>query len=133
MKITAKQYAQALFESVSVAGASKTKAIIKNFCRVLADNNQTSQQEKIIKKFELIWDRSNNIARAEIISARKLSRETGKILRACLKRVAAGKKIEVEEKVDKSIMGGVVMKYGDKILDESLKARLAEFKNVIGR
>ncbi|MDD5295147.1 MAG: ATP synthase F1 subunit delta [Patescibacteria group bacterium] len=131
MRITAKQYAQALFESVSAASDNKTKAVIKSFCRVLADNNQTSQQEKIIKKFELIWDRSNNIARAEIVSARKLSRETGKILRECLKKVAAGKKIEVEEKIDKSIMGGVIMKHGDKILDASLRRRLENFREII--
>ena len=130
MKITAKQYAQALFESID-AGDNKTKAVIKSFCRVLADNNQISQQEKIIKKFELIWDRSNNIARAEIVSAHKLSRETGKILRECLKKFAAGRKIEVEEKVDKNIMGGVVIKYGDKILDASLRRRLGNFREII--
>ncbi|MDD5031440.1 MAG: ATP synthase F1 subunit delta [Patescibacteria group bacterium] len=131
MKITAKQYAKALFESVSAAPSDKVGEVVKNFCRALKANNQTSQLGKIIGQFEQIWDKKNNIVKAEIISALKLNSETEKIIEQYLKKTVGAKEIELSRKVDKNILGGVIIKYGDRILDESLRTRLAEFSQTL--
>jgi F-type H+-transporting ATPase subunit delta len=133
MKITAKQYAISLFEAINLAEGSKIRDIVKNFSRVLVENNQISQLGKIIGQFERIWDKKNNIVKAEITSALKLTPGTEKAVKFYLKKAAEGGEIELSQKIDKSILGGIVIKYGDKIMDASLRGRLAEFKNMIGR
>ncbi|MDD5072002.1 MAG: ATP synthase F1 subunit delta [Patescibacteria group bacterium] len=133
MKITAKQYAVSLFEAIDRAEGSKIRDIIKNFSRILVENNQTSQLGKIIGQFERIWDKKNKIVKAEIISALKLTPETEKAVKFYLKRTAEGGEVKLSQKVDKSVLGGLIIKRDDRILDASLKTRLAEFKNVIGK
>ncbi|MFA4834318.1 MAG: ATP synthase F1 subunit delta [Patescibacteria group bacterium] len=133
MKITAKQYGEALFESVSDASGGKVKEVVKNFCRVLKANNQVSQLGKIIGQFEQIWNKKNNITKAEIISALKLAPETEKVIGRYLVKTANGGEVKLSKQIDKNILGGVIIKHGDRILDESLRTRLAEFKNAIGR
>lgn len=130
-KITAKQYAQALFESVSAASGGKVKEVVKNFCLALKANNQASQLGKIIGQFEQIWDKKNNITKAEVASALELSSETEKIVGRYLKKAAGDKEVELSQRVDKNVLGGIIIKYGDKILDESLRTRLSEFSRTL--
>ena len=129
MKIKPKQYAISLFESLDGANEKRAKEIIEKFVQVLVENNQASQIEKIIKYFENLWNKENSLVEAEIVSARELDKSVIKLLNNYIIELSDAKKVNIKEKVDKSILGGVVIKYGDKILDSSLKNKLGEFRS----
>ncbi len=127
MKITAKQYAVSLFESIEDASSNQTKAVVKKFARVLVANNDTALLEKIIRYFSHIWNEDKGIIEAEIITARKLDNNVVKLLEDYVKKTTKGKQVKLAKNIDINILGGVVLKYGDKVLDASLKTKLSQF------
>ncbi len=128
MRITAKQFALSLYESAVGKKAAEVKVVIKNFVDVLTKHHKTNAADKIIIEFNKIWNERNGIVDAELISARGLSKETVKQLKIYIAKLSGANEVAATEKVDDSILGGAVIKYGDKVLDGSLKLALADLK-----
>lgn len=131
MKITAKQYAEVLFQSVNGQSKDKAKKIVDNFAKVLIENNQSSQLEKILSFFNNIWNQNNMIAEAEITSANELDKDSRKEIDKFIRNNASQKEIETKINIDSGIKGGFIVRLGDQIFDSSLKTRLNEFKKKI--
>lgn len=131
MKIAPKQYAESLYDSVSDKPKNEIKKVIEGFARILISNNDISKLDKIIEQFSLIWKKEGGIVEAEIKSARELDKQVVKLLNNYIASLSGAKKVEVKEQVDKNILGGLVIKYNDKVLDGSLKTRIKELKKVI--
>lgn len=129
MKITTKQLALSLYESVEGKSAAEVKVAIKQFVEVLAGKNQLAKAEKIIAEFIKIWHIKHGIVEALAISTNGLNKADVKLLKDYIADLSGAKKVLLNEKVDKNILGGVIIKYGDKILDGSLKTQLADLKN----
>ncbi len=129
MRITAKQFALSLYESVEGKSAADVKPVIKKFVEILAEKNKIASADKIIKEFTKVWQTERGQVEAEILSANELSRETVKLLKTYIAKHSGAEEIKVDEIVDKNILGGVVIKYGDKIIDGSLKAQLEGLKD----
>lgn len=129
MKITAKQFALSLYESIEGKSAAEVKVVIKKFVEVLAGKNRIAKAEKIIAEFVKIWHTKHGIVEALATSANGLNKADVKLLKNYIADLSGAKEVILAEKIDKSILGGVIIKYGDKILDGSLKTQLADLKN----
>ena len=128
MKVTAKQYARSLYEVAQNKKGSQAKDAIKRFTVLLVNNNDIAKADKIIMEFEQLWNKEQGIVAAEIVSARELDKKIVKMLNDYIVKLSQAEKVEVTEKVDRNILGGTVIKFGDKIIDGSTKARLDELK-----
>ena len=128
MKITAKQYALALAGSLVGQEMAAAKKLLDNFVRLLAQNRDLGLAENIIFELGKIWDAGEGKLEAEITSTHQPNEETLELVQAYLKRMTAAKKISLIKKMDKGLLGGVVIKYGDKVIDLSLKRRLADLR-----
>jgi F-type H+-transporting ATPase subunit delta len=131
MKITAKQYATVLLESLSDKNEKETGEVLKKFADVLRANNHLSLLGGIIRFFNEAWDKKNNTVEAEIVTARKIGAPAIAELGKFIKARAGSEDVEMSEKIDSSLLGGVVLRYGNKSLDLSLKNKLAELKRQI--
>ncbi|HTW97097.1 MAG TPA: ATP synthase F1 subunit delta [Candidatus Methylomirabilis sp.] len=131
MKITAKQYATVLLESLEGKDEKQTEETIKKFAAVLRANNHLSLLGGIIRFFNEAWDKKNNTVEAEIVTARVISKNAIAELEKFIKARAGSDKVEMSEKIDSSLLGGVVLRYGNKSLDLSLKTKLADLKRQI--
>ena len=120
MKITPKQYAISLYETTKNVDKFRAGERIKNFVNILKKNNDLSLANKIKAEYNKYYRNQKNISKIEIISNAKLSSETlNKIIQKFKNQ------IEVEEKIDKSLINGVVIKINDDILiDGSVKRKL---------
>jgi F-type H+-transporting ATPase subunit delta len=127
MKINSKQYAVALLESLE-ENKDNEKEVAKKFAAALISAGQVSRWPEIMEIFEKIWNKKNNIVKADIFSANSLSAETINVLKEMIKEKSSGIEIKIEQKVDKSLLGGVVLHYGDKVLDLSLKNKIEKLK-----
>lgn len=67
---------------------------------------------------------------AEVTSARELTQEQMKSLTSTLKS-SVGQDIKLDVKVDESLIGGLVVKVGSKMIDTSIRAKLASLQNVM--
>ncbi|MDA3802578.1 MAG: ATP synthase F1 subunit delta [Patescibacteria group bacterium] len=124
MKIKTKQYARALFESYEEASKEEKDKILTNFVKILKDNNDLYLLDRIVVDFTETWDKNKNIVRAEISSAHKIDEKTEDVLVKKIKELSSAKDIDIEKKNNKKLLGGVVVKYGDRILDSSISTRL---------
>jgi len=124
MKLTNKKYAQALFESVNGKDERKINIVLKNFVSLLIKNNALAEIDKITEEFDTIWNKENKIVKATITTAQELDQATSKSLEDYIKKLSGAEKLEVEKKINKDLISGTIIKYGDRILDNSLKTRI---------
>ena len=133
MRITAKQYALSLYESVHGKTAGEAKPLVKKFVELLVKKNKITLEDKIIKEFDKTWNKAAGLVEVEITSAGGLNKEMAKLLKSYVAKLSGAKEIAVQEKIDKTMLGGVIIKYGDKVLDGSLKNSLAELREKLIR
>ena len=128
MRYTHQQYAQALFESFQDTKPKDHDQIIENFIMVLKKNGDLSEYEKIIAVYEDYDRNEKGIKQVEVTTAQdtKLNKE---VLNHLNKLV--GKNIEIIRKVDENIIGGVVIKVDDTLIDGSTKRQLEDLENTL--
>ena len=112
------------------AGADAT---VKNFCHLLADKGRLAALPAIAGCYGDLLDAENGVLRGTVLTAVTLDAEKQKTLKTGLEKKAKNKKLELEFKVDKSILGGLMLKVGDRVLDASLRAQLTILRDTIKR
>lgn len=100
--------------------------------RLLARKRRLAALPAIARQLVRLTDDDQNLVRAEVSSAGPLSEDYLGKLRAELEK-ATGKKVVVTHKLDKSLIGGVVTRLGDRVIDGSVKTRLATFRESLLR
>ena len=131
MKITNSQYAQTLLDLVRDGSEKERRLAILSFAKMLVERHDAYRLDKILSEFEQLFNKEFNIIKAEMNSFFPLNKETTKLLSDYIKKSATAEEIVMDFKTDKSILGGVVIKYGDKIFDAGLKSRLNKLKERI--
>ena len=103
---------------------------LKNFASILAENGRLNILPSIAENFSDLIDRLKEVSRLEIISAFPMSdEEKEKVLSEV--RKSAGSLAAVEWSVDAELLGGRVIKSGDKLLDASLSGSLDKAKQAL--
>jgi len=115
-----------------VLGKSNFSNLVKNFLNLLLDKNRIDCVEAIADMYAMLTDEASNIAHAEIITARPLQDEILQKVVASLKEMTS-KNIKSEVKEDPELIGGIVVKIGDLVLDGSVKAQLEGLKESFRR
>lgn len=128
MRVTVKQYAQSLYEITKKKKGSQVKADIKKFVEILVKNNDLKLAEKVVNEFIKIRNKEEGIVEAEITSARRLDTTVTKMLNKYIIKLSGAKIVVLKKDLDKDLLGGVVIKYGDKILDGSMKTKLSDLR-----
>ncbi|SMB88212.1 ATP synthase F1 subcomplex delta subunit [Desulfonispora thiosulfatigenes DSM 11270] len=105
----------------------KVSEIILNTLFVLIDKHRELILEGILEVYQQYADESRNIQDAEVSSAVQL---TDKDFNELTEKLSAmtGKNIRLTVKVDPSIIGGLVVRIGDKVIDGSVVKRLSVMK-----
>ncbi len=123
MKITPKQYAQALYEITQTASSHDANIAIENFVQYLGKRGVLSRANQIISEFIKYYNFQEGIIGVEASSAREFSSDEKKDIVSSFEKIT-GKKIELHQKIDKEVLGGVIFKIQDTIIDASLKTQL---------
>ncbi len=123
----AKKQIEGLMEALLGKGASKQQ---QNFLRILADNQRLLLLPEIAALFETLKSEAEKTINVVVDSAFELSAaQKTKIVDSLKKRM--GREIKLSCKVNKEILGGVVIRAGDKVIDGSARTRLTEMANVL--
>jgi F-type H+-transporting ATPase subunit delta len=130
MKISAKKYAQILYSSLEKE-PKNAKEILAGFAALLSQNNDFSKEKKIIDEFRKIWNREKGIIEAEVITSGEIGKSALSNINKFILELSGAKEISVSHKEEPGILGGAVIKFGDKIIDASLKTKLFELKQKI--
>ena len=106
------------------AGVTVTVA---NFIRVVAHNGRLFILPAVIAAFRELAAKARGEVAAEVTSASPLSREQVTSLAATLKQ-KIGKTVTLQEHIDASLIGGLIVKVGSQMIDSSLKTKLTAMK-----
>jgi F-type H+-transporting ATPase subunit delta len=110
-----------------VLDKSNFSGLMKNFLYLLLDKNRLEAIEAIADHYSGLTDAVSGVARAEIITAMPLKNEVLGGIEESLERLIS-KKIKAEVREDKDLIGGIVVRIGDLVLDGSVRAQLEGLK-----
>jgi F-type H+-transporting ATPase subunit delta len=118
-----------LVEIAERMGLSETA---RSTLRLLSRKRRIAALPSIARQLSRLVDEDQNVLRAEVSSAGPLSEDYLAKLRAALEQ-GTGKKVVVTFRQDPSLIAGVVTKIGDRVIDGSVRARLAGFRESLLR
>lgn len=103
-----------------------------NFLRIIIDKGREEYIEEIVKEYVLLVDSAVNKVDAIAITAIPMKKEDLLNLQANLSK-SSGKNIQLQNQVDPTIIGGVLVKIGDKVIDGTVKSRLATMQEQLSK
>jgi F-type H+-transporting ATPase subunit delta len=103
-----------------------------NFLELLIENHRLPLIHRIRRQFEVLWDHENRRLPVEVTSAVELERS---VIEALESRILeqTGQNVELESIVDPDILGGIVLRVGNSILDASVRHRLEQLRKEVAR
>jgi F-type H+-transporting ATPase subunit delta len=111
----------------ALADKAKVGGLALNFLKLMAKNRRLAAVPEAISAFNALVAQAKGEATAEVTSAEKLSPKQITDLKAALKSTI-GSDVALTTKVDASILGGLIVKVGSRMMDNSLKTKLANLK-----
>jgi len=109
---------------------SQAKPQQRNFVRVLVDNQRLLLLPEIVALFESLRAEAEKTVNVVVDSAFELSAAQQEKIISTLK-TSMGREIKLVCKVNKELLGGVVIRAGDKVIDGSARTRLGEMANAL--
>lgn len=102
----------------------------ENLVRVLAENGRLHVLAHIRAQYEALKNEREGVVEADIASAFDMDEAQVADLVSLLEK-KTGRKVRARVSVDKSLIGGVKIAIGDKVIDGSARAQLAALENAL--
>jgi F-type H+-transporting ATPase subunit delta len=112
---------EALADNLGIRGTAL------NFLRLAARNRRLAALPDMIKAYATLLATSKGEVAGEVVSAEALTDAQLKDLKAALKG-SLGRDVALSTRVDASILGGLIVKVGSRMMDNSLKTKLQNLK-----
>lgn len=109
---------------VKAGNFSKT---VENFIGVVTNNRRLDQLNNIINEFNRMLSHHRGEVNASVVTAYKLDKKQLDALSKKLKSMV-GSDVNVETEVDETLLGGMVVRVGSRMIDSSLKTKLANLE-----
>jgi F-type H+-transporting ATPase subunit delta len=109
------------------SGLADLSPLALNLARLLVQKGRIVLAEQVLDEYQRLLDEHRGIAQALVLTAVPLSEEEE---RAVTRRLGelTGKEIVLERQVDPEILGGLVARVGDRLIDGSTRTRLLELR-----
>jgi len=119
-------YPMELKEKVMAQLISELQAdqLMANFLNLVVQKKRADIIPEIATEFQLLFDADQNISRGTVISASEISGELQTKVQSTLENIT-GNKVILTSEIDPSIIGGIIAKVGDLVMDGSIKTQLA--------
>jgi F-type H+-transporting ATPase subunit delta len=106
--------------------------IFMNFLETLIERHRMPAVFRIRARYEELWDEENQLLPVEVTSSVELDKAT---VNSIGERIGeqTGRKVELSSKVDPEILGGVVLRVGNFILDASIRNRLNQLRKQVAQ
>jgi ATP synthase F1 delta subunit len=107
-----------------------TEPLVLNFLDLLIENHRMPALMRIRGEIERLWDEENQLLPVRITSAVELDE---KVVKQIGDRIGeqTGRKVELSSDVDPDVLGGLVVRVGNTILDASVRNRLEQLRKQV--
>lgn len=111
---------------------AKAHKLTRNFVLLIAQNRRLYLLSDIVRAFNVLLSRHRGEIVADVTSAQALDGDQMATLTAALKQ-AFGREPRINTKVDATLLAGLVVRVGSRMIDSSLKTKLANLKLALVR
>jgi ATP synthase F1 delta subunit len=105
---------------------------IVNFLELLVEKHRMPAIFRIRREFDDLWREENKLLSVQLTSAIALDDETVQSLGRTIGE-RTGRKVDVTANVNPDILGGIVLRVGNSILDASIRNRLESLRKQVAR
>lgn len=106
---------------------------VRNMWLLLVSNGDVELTPAIADSFQRLADEHLGIGRAEVVTAVPLEDAQRERLRERLANITGLTRIELSERVDSEVMGGIVARVGDRLIDGSARTRLRSMRDALAQ
>jgi F-type H+-transporting ATPase subunit delta len=103
-----------------------------NFLELLIENHRMPVIFRARRRYEALWDEENRLLPVEVTSAVALDPAIADELGAKI-REQTGQNVELTSHVDPEILGGIVLRVGNSILDASIRNSLQQLRREVAK
>ena len=111
---------------------SNLGTLTKSFISIITNKKREALLEEIAQRFLLVYKQHKGIESALITTANPLSSDLRPAVQAFVEKHAGGQ-VELTEKVDEKLIGGAVIRIGDKQLDTSVLRQINDLKQTFNK
>ena len=106
--------------------------LVVNFLKLLIENHRMPAIFRTRREFDRLWQQENKLLPVTVTSAVALDQATVDQIGA---RIAeqTGRKVDLSAAVDAEILGGIIVRVGNSILDASIRNRLEQLRKQVAR
>jgi F-type H+-transporting ATPase subunit O len=116
----------------AILGKMGASDVTKRFVDVVIENNRIHELGRILEKFGDIAAEQKGQVKAVVTTAQGLERSEVEQIQVGLKKMLApGQSLILEEKIDPSIISGVIIDIGDKHVDMSVLSRVRKLQQIV--
>ncbi|KAJ1654489.1 ATP synthase F0 subcomplex subunit OSCP atp5 [Dispira simplex] len=117
-----------------ITQGQQVNAVTKNFLQVLAENSRLAETSKIIQAYHSLMAAYRGELQVTVTSSKALGQDQLNRLKSSLskgKLVQGAKSLNVVNKVNPAIVGGIIIEFGDKTIDMSLSSKLTKLDKLL--
>jgi F-type H+-transporting ATPase subunit delta len=106
--------------------------LVVNFLELLVEKHRMPELFRIRKAFDVLWDEENKQLPVDITSAVELDK---KVVKSIGDKIAeqTGREVQLSTHVDPDVLGGLVVRVGNTVLDASVQHRLERLRKELAR
>jgi F-type H+-transporting ATPase subunit delta len=102
----------------------------RNLVRLLIERGRLGVLSDLVETYDRLSDRESGVVRADVTTAIAVDDDlTTRIGRTLSEKLGAAVQTEVHQ--DPTILGGLIIRIGDRVIDSSLRTRLAQLRTVL--
>ncbi len=116
----------------TVMGALDLSNVMKSYLNLIFDKQRFGHIRSVSEYYNKLADEVQGIVRADLVSATELSSDMYEQIRQALANMT-GKEILLETRQDPALIGGIVTRIGDLVLDGSIKTQLKNMRESLKR
>jgi ATP synthase F1 delta subunit len=113
----------------TVEGADET---LNNFLELLLENHRMPVVFRVRREFDRLWEEANDLLPVQITSAVALDESVSRRIGDEIGR-QTGKQVQLTSTVDPDVIGGIVLRVGNSILDASIRNRLETLRKQVAK
>jgi F-type H+-transporting ATPase subunit delta len=99
----------------------------RNLARLLVERGRVAVLPLVLEQYERLTDRESGVLRAEVVTAVPVDKQLEQRIRKQLADRLGGE-VETTVRQDPSILGGLVIRIGDRVIDGSVRTRLEQLR-----
>jgi F-type H+-transporting ATPase subunit delta len=106
--------------------------ILVNFLKLLIENHRMPVVFRVRRAYEALWEDANHLLPVSVTSAVELDKATVSQIGDKIAQ-QTGRKVQLSSTVDSDILGGIVVRVGNQVLDASVRNRLEQLRKQVAK